>query len=272
MKHMEGTITAGDGITLFTQSWLPEGDTTGRVLLVHGMGEHSSRYEHVARVLTAAGLRVDSFDHRGHGRSTGVRGHSPSYQRLQDDIQLMLEQDNTNPVFLYGHSMGGNLVLNFGLKNPAVRGIIATGPWLRLTEQPSGAVILFARLMAAIKPDLTINSGLDADGLSHDSALNQAYRDDPLVHPKISVKHFSGIHDAGLAAIEQAAAFTTPLLLIHGEKDPICDPEASRQFFAACKSGDKTLNIWPELFHEVHNEPEQDEVLAVIRDWIAARF
>lgn len=272
MKHIEGTVTTLDGITLYTQSWLPEGDIKARVLLVHGMGEHSARYEHVARVLTDAGLRVDSFDHRGHGRSAGSRGHSPSYQHLMDDIQLMLAQDDTTPVFLYGHSMGGNLVLNYGLKNPPIQGIVATGPWLKLTDQPPAALVLFARLMAGIKPDLTLNSGLDADGLSHDPELNQAYRDDSLVHPKISVKHFTGIVDAGLRAIEQAGSFSAPLLLVHGEKDPVCDPQGSREFFEACGSDDKTLKIWPGLFHEVHNEPEKEAVINTIRDWILAHI
>jgi len=160
MRHIEGSVTTRDEITLFTQSWLPENEMIGRVLLVHGMGEHSSRYHHVARILTEAGLRVDSFDHRGHGRSTGKRGHSPAYARLLDDVSLMLEQDNTTPVFLYGHSMGGNIVLNYGLQKPPVSGIIATGPWLKLTDQPPAALILFARLMSSIKPDLTLNSGL----------------------------------------------------------------------------------------------------------------
>ncbi|MBN1265607.1 MAG: lysophospholipase [Anaerolineales bacterium] len=271
MIHSEGTVTASDGINLYTQTWLPEKEIIGRVLIVHGMGEHSGRYPHVAKILTAAGFRVDSSDLRGHGKSAGARGHSPSYQQLQDDIRLMLDQDNTTPVFLYGHSMGGNLVLNYGLQQPPLRGIVATGPLLCLTDPPGGATMLIVKVSSVIKPDLTINSGLDASGLTHDEKVNQAYRDDPLVHPKISVNHFKGIHQAGLDALAHAAEFKTPLLLIHGEKDPICDPESSKVFFTACSSEDKTLKIWPDLFHEVHNEPEQVEVISLIRDWLLER-
>jgi len=271
MNHREGTVTASDGIEIYTQTWLPERAPVGRVVIVHGMGEHSGRYTHVAKVLTEAGFRVDSFDCRGHGKSGGARGHSPGYQQLLDDIQLILDQDAATPAFLYGHSMGGNLVLNFGLRQPSLRGIVSTGAWLRLTDQPGGATVLFARLMSALKPDLAINNGLDADNLTHDKIVNQAYRDDPLVHPMISVNHFKGIYQAGLEALDRAAEFKTPLLLIHGEKDPICDPEGSKEFFAACSSEDKTLNIWPNLFHEVHNEMEQTEVLPFIRDWLLAR-
>jgi alpha-beta hydrolase superfamily lysophospholipase len=167
--------------------------------------------------------------------------------------------------------MGSNLVLNFGLRQPPLRGIVSTGAWLRLTDQPGVATVLFARLMSALKPDLAVNNGLDAGGLTHDEQVNQAYRDDPLVHPKISVNHFKGIYQYGLEALERAPEFKTPLLLIHGEKDPICDPECSKEFFTACSSEDKTLKIWPELYHEVHNEPEQTEVIPFIRDWLLAR-
>jgi alpha-beta hydrolase superfamily lysophospholipase len=270
MKHSEGTITASDGLNLYRQTWEPEANFAGTVCLIHGLGEHSGRYPHVAAALTDAGFRVDAIDLRGHGRSGGPRGHSPSFEQTLDDIGLLLSKAIPGqPLFLYGHSLGGNLVLNYALRRPGgLTGVIATGPWLQLKEKQSGLKLTFGRLMAAIIPRLKMNNGLDANDLSHDPTVVQAYIDDPLVHSFISARQAIDTIDAAKYALEKCRQFRLPLLLIHGADDPITDPAGSEAFFATAGTGDKTLRIWPGLYHEVHNEPEKEGVLHLITSWL----
>lgn len=272
MNHKEFAIKSADKLTLYGQFWVPEDEPAGVVALVHGFGEHSSRYTHWADLLTEKRFALISFDLRGHGNSEGKKGHTPSYGRLMNDIDIFLERVREYfpglPLFLYGHSMGGNLVLNYVIsRNPEVAGVVVTGPWLRLKKELPGVVKAPVRMLQWFLPGMVIPSGLDTNGLSHDKSVVEAYNNDPLVHGRISLKMFFSIHDAGNNAVKEAAQIRRPLLLVHGADDPICDPAATQQM-AENIDGDKTLKIWPGLYHEVHNEPEKDEVFDFIFAWI----
>lgn len=272
MKISEWTWKSFDGLDMYGRGWMPEGQAKAAVALVHGHGEHVGRYEHVAAALTAKGYALLGFDLRGHGRSGGARGHTPSYEALMDDIMAFFGQVEARvpglPRFLYGHSLGGNLVLNYALRRkPDLRGVIATGPWLELAFQPPASQVTLGRLMNGIAPGFTQHSKLNTAGLSHDQAVVTAYENDPLVHDKITARLFVAIYESGLWALEHAAEFPLPLLLMHGASDPITSAEASRKF--AEKAGDKvTLKVWDNLFHEIHNEPEKAEVFKVMLDWL----
>jgi alpha-beta hydrolase superfamily lysophospholipase len=217
-------------------------------MLVHGHGEHVARYDHVAAVLTEKGYAVLGSDLRGHGKCGGPRGHTPSYEALMDDIDCFSQQVDQRyanlPRFLYGHSLGGNLVLNYALRRkPDLRGVIATGPWLKLAFDPPASQVKLGRLMNSIAPGFTQHSKLDTSGLSHDQAVVSAYNHDPLVHDKISARLFVEIYETGLWALEHAAEFPLPLLLMHGAADPITSAKASQEF--AEKAGEKvTLKVW----------------------------
>ncbi len=272
MKISEWTWKSFDGLDMYGRGWMPEGQAKAAVALVHGHGEHVGRYEHVAAALTAKGYALLGFDLRGHGRSGGPRGHTPSYEALMDDIMAFFAQVEARcpglPRFLYGHSLGGNLVLNYALRRkPDLRGVIATGPWLELAFQPPASQVTLGRLMNGIAPGFTQHSKLNTAGLSHDQAVVTAYENDPLVHDKISARLFVAIYESGLWALEHAAEFPLPLLLMHGASDPITSAEASRKF--AEKAGDKvTLKVWDGLFHEIHNEPEKAEIFKMMLDWL----
>ncbi|MGC8874689.1 MAG: lysophospholipase [Chloroflexia bacterium] len=263
---------AGDGLRMFAQGWLPETAPRALVVLVHGLGEHSGRYEHVGAALTRNGFALLGFDLRGHGRSEGPRGHTPSYEVLLEDIARFIQEVETRfrmpPHFLYGHSLGGNLVLNYALRRkPALCGVVATGPALRLGFEPPAVKVALARAMNALFPAFTQASGLEVAALSRDPAVVEAYRKDPLVHDRISARLFLGFFEAGRWALEHAQEFPVPLLLLHGGADRICSPEGSRAF-ASRVPGDCLLKIWDGLYHEVHNEPERGEVLDTLVGWL----
>jgi alpha-beta hydrolase superfamily lysophospholipase len=260
------------GMDLYARSWEPEFKPKASIMLVHGHGEHVTRFDQVAAALTDRGYAMLGFDLCGHGKSGGQRGHIQSYEGLMDDVASFLGQAKERyaglPQFLYGHSMGGNLVLNYALRrNPDLRGVIATGPWLKLAFQPPAIQLKLGRLMKGLYPAFSQHSKLDTKGLSHDQAVINAYENDPLVHDNISARLFMEIYETGLWALDHAAEFPLPLLLMHGGADPITSAKASQEF--ARKAGDKvTFKIWDGMYHEIHNELEQAQVFAYMLDWL----
>jgi len=276
MKRSEWNWKSRDGLEMYAQSWEPEKPSKGTIALVHGLGEHIGRYEHVGIAMTNAGFALTAFDLRGHGKSGGARGHTPSYDAMMTDLDMFLDLTAGRypglPRFAYGHSMGGNLVINFALRRKAeLEGVIATGPWLKLAFEPQPSKVTLGKLMNSIFPGFSQTSGLDTKALSRDVNVVHAYETDPLVHDKISARLFVEMYQTGLWAFEQAVNFPLPTLLMHGSADTITSPEASRQF--AQSAGEKvTLRIWEGCFHEIHNEPEKEEVIKTIIAWLETRL
>jgi len=248
MKHAEFRFKTFDRLQLFGQSWQPEDRPRAVICLVHGMGEHSGRYGHVVDRLTQAGYSVFAFDLRGHGKSEGPRGHTPSYEALLKDISSLLEVVNKQfpqlSSFLYGHSLGGNLVLNYVLRyKPQLKGVIVTDPWLCLAFEPSASKIILGKIANKIYPSFSQSSGLDTKALSRDPEVVHAYENDPLVHDHISARMFIGIYQSGQWALEHALEFPLPLLLMHGRADKITSVNASSEF-AGKITENCNLKIW----------------------------
>lgn len=276
MKTFETNWKTRDGLDIYGRGWEPDQAPKAVICLVHGHGEHVNRYAHVGAAFANAGYVLMGFDQRGHGKSAGPRGHTPSYDALMDDVADLLAQAGSRypglPQFLYGHSMGGNEVLNFVLRRkPILAGVIATGPWLRLAFQPPALQVTLGRLMNRIAPAFTQASGLDAEALSHDQKVVDAYVNDPLVHDKITARMFVELFGSGEWALTQAAQFPLPLLLMHGSADRLTSADASREFTRS-GSANVTLHIWDGWFHEIHNEPDQQEVFKMMIDWMNARL
>ncbi|MCL5057093.1 MAG: lysophospholipase [Actinobacteria bacterium] len=277
MKQSLFQWTTRDGLQLQAREWAHAAkDPRAVVCLVHGYAEHSARYGHMAAELTRSGFILMTFDLRGHGRSGGKRGHTPSYEAMMDDISLLLDEAARRypglPRFLYGHSMGGNLALNYTLRRqPDILGVVASSPWLRLTRQPPGIMVLLARIMNKITPSATLKIKLDASGLSHDQEVVRAYINDPYVLNEISFRLFTGIYDSGRWAMDYAYMFPLPLLILHGDSDPVTSPEASKQF-AATVPGECTLKIWKGLLHETHNELQKQEVITYVKGWLESNL
>ena len=272
MRHSEFTLSAPDGVQFYFQGWQPDTPPKAVVCLVHGLGEHSGRYAHVAAALNDAGYALFGCDLRGHGKSGGPRGHTPTYETLMDDIDRLLDEATQRypgqSQFLYGHSLGGNLVLNYALRRkPQMAGVIATSPAIRTATPLPSSQIALAKIMNKIRPGMQMANGLALDGLARDPKVIHAYTGDPLVHNKISVRLATGMLEAGEWALAHAAEFPVPLLLVHGTADKLTSAPASQEF-AAKVPGDCTLKLWEGFYHETHNEPEKAEVLAFMIDWL----
>lgn len=280
MQTFETTWQGADGITFFTQNWEP-GHRKPRalVVLVHGLGEHTGRYVHVGKTLTDAGYALAGFDLRGHGKSEGPRGHAASLDAYMQDIRqfqhLMDERYPDLPRFLYGHSFGGLLTLANAIQYGAgLTGVIVTGAGLRSSLQEQKAKLAIVRLLGSVMPTMALKSGLDPATISRDPEIVAAYKDDPLVHDRVSL----GFGKAGLDAIHlcftRAAEFPAPLLMMHGKEDKIAYPSGSEEFAALVREAgcEVTLKLWDGLYHEIHNEPEKAEVLQFMIDWLDDRI
>jgi len=272
MNHIEFTRQSPDKLQLYFQGWEPETSPRAVVCLVHGLGEHTGRYAHVAAALNDAGYAVLGCDLRGHGKSGGPRGHTPSYDTLMDDTGCLLdeaaERYSDKPRFLYGQSLGGNLVLNYALRRkPQLAGVVATSPLIRTTNPAPAVKITLGKLMYKLQPGMTMANGIPLDSLAHDPEIGRAYAADPLVHNKISARLALDMLQAGEWALAHAAEFPAPLLLVHGSADEITSAAATQEF-AGTVRGDCTLKIWDGFYHETHNEPEKAEVLRFMVDWL----
>jgi acylglycerol lipase len=271
MIHHEGDWKTQEGVKIYWQEWKPDNVIPcGVVLLVHGLGEHSGRYTHVAEAFTRSGYVLIGFDQRGHGRSDGVRGDETIAASSQD-IKHFLEEIGKRyphlPVILYGHSLGGLLVLKYTLEfQPKIKGVISTAPPLSAEKGVSSTTILMAKVMSRLAPKMQINNGLDRTGLSRIPEVVEKYNSDPLVHGKISARFGLQLMQAG-KWVRDHSEFPLPLLLIAGSADRVVDPEAIQQFGSTLK-GDITLQMLDGFYHEVHNEPEQKQVIQSMIYWI----
>ena len=267
----EGRILSQDGLRLAWFRWDPPGVPRGTICLGHGHGEHAARYHHVAQAFVRAGFAFLALDWRGHGRSEGPHGHSPSLGQMVEDFGQLLAVASVRPLFAYGHSLGGLLVLIRGLTDPTgLHGVIASSPWLRLAFPAPAFKVLMGRMLKGILPSMTVSTGLEQAALSQDPAVVAAYAGDPLVHDRLSFRLGLDILDAGERVLARASEFRLPLLLTHGEADRIIDPKATQEFFERAGSPDKALRLWPGLYHETHNEPEWEKVVEVSTGWAVA--
>jgi len=277
MKHFETTWKARDGVDIFAQGWEPTVlNPKAVVCLVHGLGEHSGRYAHVAEAFGKEGFILFGADLRGHGRSGGPRGHISSIEDFMRDIDVLLEQARMRypglPLFLYGHSLGGIQVLHYGLlRKPNVKGVIATSSGLHTAIEDQAIKVLMAKVLGALIPKVAIASGLDPKGISRDEKVVQAYQNDPLVHDKISLGFGRVMIGVTSWTLAHAVEFSLPLLLLHGKADAIAFPSSSTEFAAPLKDR-CTLVLWDDAYHELHNEPEKNEVFKTMTLWMDARL
>jgi len=274
MAETQVTVKSKDGLTLAGLEWKPAGEARGVVCLVHGIGEHVGRYPHVAAALNQAGFAVIGLDLRGHGRSEGPRGFTPSYDAYLDDMDLLLGEARSRypggRIVLYGHSLGGLLVLYYPIRRKAaVSGVVASSPQLRLAFKPPAWKTTMGRLMFNVWPGFIMPSGLEQAALSRDPEVVRAYAADPLVHDRVSARLGIGLIDIGQWLLDHASEFSLPLLVYNGSQDRLVSADAVREF-AAKVPGNCTLKIWDGLYHETHNEPEKAEVLGFLVQWIKA--
>jgi len=272
MEHQEGTFEGQGGTQLYYQHWRPEAEPRAVLAVVHGYGEHSGRYGNVVDWFVPRGYALLALDMRGHGRSPGQRGYIESFAQVREDVRAFLdtvhEQEPERPVFLIGHSQGGLTVLNYVLYDPSgLAGVVASGPLL--SQLPLSPLLLqVSRLLSKAWPTLGLNVGVDAEALSHDQQVVEAYVNDPLVHGKGTPRLGTEL----TAAIEwtraHAADMALPCLIVHGGADRLCAPEASRIFYEHIAYADKERIEYEGYYHELFNEVGKEKVLADVEAWL----
>ncbi|KAJ3345191.1 hypothetical protein HDU83_004313 [Entophlyctis luteolus] len=275
---------SADGHLIYSRFWKPAGTAKARIIAIHGLGEHISRYDHVFSAFAANGFLVKGLDYRGHGRTVfknkGIQGYTYSFEQVyQDLLQLAaLPVDGLNenglPTFIFGHSMGGLIALGFvvahGSSIPNLRGVISQAPAIGPGKPVPGLLQTGVKLVGNLIPKVQQNNNLDLEGLSSSQAAVEDYLRDPLNHPYITVQLARDMFVTSDRLIAAAADFQLPLIMYHNELDIFTSPVISSEWFKKAGSSDKTYKLFTKadlLGHEIHGEPSVKE--GIISDYVA---
>jgi alpha-beta hydrolase superfamily lysophospholipase len=276
------TITTADGLRLHGEDHVPAAPVRGRVLIVHGLGEHGGRYGHVVRHLLAQGLAVSTYDQRGHGRSEGPRGGVAAADSLLDDLGRViasLRRHDTGPLVLLGHSMGGLVVGRYvaeGLSSqPAawwqpVDALVMSSP--ALDPGMNAMQKLLLAVAAPLLPDQALGNGLKPEWVCNDPAVVRAYVADARVHDRVTPRLVRFIVDAGALVRQRAPQWTLPTLLLYAGADRCVAPRGSDAFAAAAPPAVVSVRRYDGMAHEIFNEPDQARVLADLTAWLAQQL
>jgi alpha-beta hydrolase superfamily lysophospholipase len=273
----EHTFDGVGGVRIVYDVWTPDVTPRAVVILSHGFGEHARRYDHVAQRFGREGLVTYALDHRGHGRSGGKRVLVKDISEYTGDFDTLVgiasqEHPGVTRIVL-GHSMGGGIVFAYGVEHPDDYDLmVLSGPAVAAQTAVSPLLAWLAKAIGAIAPGLPVQQ-LDTGAISRDPAVVNAYNTDPLVHHgKVPAGLARALMLVGATMPQRAPSLTAPLLVVHGSDDHLIPVEGSRQLVAAVGSSDVELKVYPGLYHEVFNEPEQDQVLDDVVSWINARL
>jgi alpha-beta hydrolase superfamily lysophospholipase len=267
-------ITAPDNINLFVRNWdLPPFDErAGSILIIHGLGEHSGRYEKLAKIFNNLGLDVRSYDQRGHGKSSGKKGTIPYKDSLLDDAKLVYDdfaKGRPQKPFILGHNLGGILATALTIKkilNP--RGIILAAPVFRpfLSTLQKTQIILGNVFF----PQMALPNEFSLEYLSHDKKIVEDYQTDPLKHNKVSPRMAKFIVEAGKECVASAENWQTPTLILVPENDYLVDSKGSEMFYQNAPKDIVKMRVYKNLYHEVFNElgEESEKVYADVQEWL----
>jgi alpha-beta hydrolase superfamily lysophospholipase len=277
ITRAEHTFDGVDVVRIVYDVWAPGATPRGVVILAHGLGEHARRYDHVAARFGRDGLITYALDHRGHGRSGGKRVLVKDISEYTADFGTLVgiaakEHPGLTRIVL-GHSMGGGIVFAYGVEHPDDYDLmVLSGPAVAAQLAVSPLLGWVAKTMGTIAPGLPLQA-LDASAVSRDPAVVNAYNTDPLVyHGKIPGGVARALLVVGETMPQRAPSLTAPLLVVHGSDDRLIPVEGSRRLAEAVGSRDVELKVYPGLYHEVFNEPEQEQVLDDVVSWINARL
>ena len=274
MRHNEGKFTAGDGLEIYHQAWAADGPPKAAILIVHGLGEHSSRYHNYTDYFVPRGYTLFGFDLRGHGRSGGPRGHVERFDRFVDDVghmvALIREQLSATPLFLLGHSLGSLPTLVYALRYPdGLAGIITSGTALRDGLEIPNWKRALARILSRVAPTVKFDNGIRTEYLSHDTQAVETYAHDPLVHHVGTPRLATEAEAIRQMLYTRASEWKLPLLMLHGGDDHICLPAGAQAFQAKTPQNLTALRQYDGLYHEIHNEIGKESVFRDIENWLA---
>jgi len=277
VQHDEGVFQASSGTRLFWQSWTATDQPLCALILVHGFGEHSGRYPYLVERLCAADIAVFAFDLRGHGKSAGRRGHIDSMADYRNDVAAFVARVETQypdlPKFIFGHSMGSLVVLDFVLRHPqGLTGAIISGSGLEPAGVATAPVVFLARTLSVIWPVFPLKIPIDATALTRDTTEFAAYNSDPLVHNTGTARWANEVLNTIHWIKEHPQDLQLPILMIHGAADRLNLPSGSSNFITRVSHPDKKLLLYPDCFHELHNDLNRKEVLTDLTRWLLDRI
>jgi alpha-beta hydrolase superfamily lysophospholipase len=277
MNHAEGTRLTPSGSSTYYRRWWPAaGSPRAALLVVHGFGEHSDLYQHLAAFFVERGYAVFALDLRGHGRSGGARGFIRRWEDYREDVHTLMEIVGETapgiPVFLVGHSMGGLIVIEYALHYPdALAGVVAMGPALG-DIGVSPFLLRVSRMLSRIWPGFGLDTGLDSDKMSRDPKVVERLDADPMTHGRGTARLGTEVVDTIARVRQRAGDLTVPILLQHGEADQVALPDGTRWFFERITSPDKELKTYPGGYHNLFVDLNWKEVLEDIHGWISPRI
>ncbi len=261
------------GVQLAQYQWSPEGHPRAAISMFHGFAEYAGRYEHVIAALNKVGVGVIALDFFGHGESEGRKGDVPAYEAGLDWVEAGLQQSKAAfpnvPLFLFGHSMGGNFVANYVLRRkPEIAGVILSSPWLQVKKQPSFFQNLMANIGIRLMPGMTQPTNLDPSVISRVPEEVSRYANDPKIFDAMSARLFKGVVEAGEWAQSQVDQWHLPTYIYHGDGDQLISFEASQRFAQHIPHGQATFKNWEGSYHETHNDEDQDQVIHELVQWV----
>ncbi len=279
-KHIyrENHFTTKRGIKIYYQYWIPSDNHRANLIFVHGMGEHSGRYQNIVDYLLPKGFALFGLDIQGHGKSEGKRGHISHFSLFAGQVEQLItttkvQQDN-KALFLYGHSMGGLIVLDYLMKysNQNLNGVIFTSPAFEISIKIPAWKLFLGKIISYLAPSVTMNNGINPNELSHDKVVVEMYEKDELVHDRTSAGLFFSMQSVIKKAKSQARDIQTPALLMLGDNDKIISKDGAMSLFNILGSKDKKLYICPNSSHELLNEIDKSNNLRIIWQWIEPRL
>jgi len=277
MKYQEGFINNGQDSNIYYQNWLPDGEIKAILLIVHGLAEHSGRYMNVVNHFVPLGYAVYGLDHIGHGKSDGTRVFVEQFEDYTTQLKIYFDMvqkwQPEKPVFLVGHSMGSLIGSNYLLDHQGeLAGAVLSGPSVKVPDNISSTTIFLGKLFSILLPKLGL-IGLEADGVSRDPQVVEAYINDPLVYTgKTTARLAAELLKGMRRAATEADQITLPIMIIQGGADKIVDPSGAQMLYDAVGSADKTIKIYKDFYHEVFNEPEHNLVLSEVQQWLEAHL
>ncbi|WEA01777.1 alpha/beta hydrolase [Mucilaginibacter sp. SJ] len=272
MKYTGASLWNYQNMNFRERSWVPK-EPRAVIVLIHGIGEHTGRYAGTAAFFNGHGLAVTGFDLYGHGESPGKRGGTLGMENTLAQLQSFVHMTTIEfklPVVIYGHSMGGGLLAALLLRRrPPAMAAILSAPGLRITNTPPVKKALL-RVLDKVIPNMQISQGFDASKLTKDTVELERYTRDKLNHGFATVRLAHEMISSGEWCIEHADQLHIPLLIMHGTADAFTDIEGSRQFNGKAPRALAYMLEWPGAYHELHNEPEREEILGAAVNWLEA--
>jgi alpha-beta hydrolase superfamily lysophospholipase len=261
-------LRSSDGTKLFAREWEAQGAAKGTILLIPGLGEHTGRYLHVGDFFQGAGFNVVAIDIRGQGRSGGTPAYVKHYDQFLEDVRAGIGLVKAFPLFVLGHSFGGQLALALAARNePNITGYIASGPWLALTKPPAAWLLGFAYILNVLFPKCRFPTGIERGQNSKDETHLDSLADLELNHGFITVRTYFEIA-AGARRLRDSPRTNAPVLIAQGRPDPVTSVEATIAFYRRLDAPAKELMIYDGFLHELHNERDRERVLEDYLAWI----